>query len=115
MLANASGRARWFAPASRGLTRTHGVTHGPGYAYSYHTRPQHVRDATRPCPGRTGILDAIYEVNQVKTGVLLLGLNMDNGCHIDFRRFILEAIERKLASVENILDGIDGRPWECSQ
>jgi hypothetical protein len=64
---------------------------------------------------RTGILDAIHEVNQVKTGVLLLGLNMDNGCHIDFRRFILEAIERKVASVENILDGIDGQPWECGR
>ena len=31
------------------------------------------------------------------------------------RIFILEAIERKVASVENILDGIDGQPWECGR
>jgi hypothetical protein len=43
---------------------------------------------------RTAILDAISEADDVITGVLLLSINMDRGIHINFRRFILEAIER---------------------
>jgi len=64
---------------------------------------------------RTAILDAISEADDVMTGVLLLSINMDSGIHINFRRFILEAIERKVTSVKNILEGVDAQPWEASR
>jgi len=64
---------------------------------------------------RTAILDAISEADDVMTGVLLLSINMDSGIHINFRRFIPEAIERKVTSVKNILEGVDAQPWEASR
>ena len=64
---------------------------------------------------RTAILDAISEADDVITGDLLQSNNMDSGIHINFRRFILEAIERKVTSVKNILEGVDAQPWEASR